>query len=84
MQPYFELLPALSQRHCGQVEIPGPDLDCRLEVYALPLPNAITTALYSGNVAPGQAETNSNDKNPNALNQESFAKSYSTLCWFGF
>ena len=31
----------------GQVEIPGPDLDRGLEVYALQLPNAIATALYS-------------------------------------
>ena len=38
-------------------EIPGPDLECGLEVYMLQLRNAIMTALHSGNVAPGQAET---------------------------
>jgi len=35
----------------GQVEIPGPDLDCRAEGCSLQLRNAITTTLCSADLA---------------------------------
>jgi len=54
--------PATIARHKhtggGQVEIPGPDLDCMSRGYSVQLRNAITTALCLANLAPGRAETN--------------------------
>jgi hypothetical protein len=41
----------LTDRHCGQAEIPGPDLECGFEVYTQQLRNPIMTVLHSGNVA---------------------------------